>query len=313
MELRYLLYFLTVAEQQSFTRAAEKLRIAQPAISQQIRTLEEELEVKLLSRTKRSVRLTAAGQAFLREAKDILNRVEQSRVEARRAAQGETGTLSIGCFAGSSFLFLPELIQAYRARHPAVRIHLHDQTISEQLEALELGRIDVAFARPLPKTIAGRFVQERVYRDCVMAVLPVHHALAGLRKINLEKLADEDWVLLRRSSAPESVDGFTLLCRNAGFSPRVISEPARMRTVLMTVAAGIGVSLSATCFRSFHQPGVTFIPIRPDPPPLDLVAARPRGEPPPTVAAFLDMLRQQLPQIRSKYAYHPKRNDISTQ
>ena len=105
MELRYLLYFATVAEQQSFTRAGEKLRIAQSAISQQIKTLEEELEVKLLLRTKRSVKLTAAGQAFLREANDILNRVEQSRVEARRAAQGETGALSIGCFSGTTSLF----------------------------------------------------------------------------------------------------------------------------------------------------------------------------------------------------------------
>ena len=108
MELRYLLYFKTVAEQQSFTRAAEKLRIAQPAISQQIKTLEEELEVKLLVRTKRSVKLTAAGHAFLREATEILDRVERSRVEARRAAQGETGALSIGFFKTGSFLFLPE-------------------------------------------------------------------------------------------------------------------------------------------------------------------------------------------------------------
>jgi DNA-binding transcriptional LysR family regulator len=309
VELRYLLYFATVAEHQSFTRAAEKLHIAQPAISQQIKTLEEELEVKLLVRTKRSVKLTAAGHAFLCEANDILNRVEQSRVEARRAAQGETGTLSIGCFAGSSFLFLPELIHAYRTRHPAVRIHLYDQLISEQLEALEFGRIDVGFTRSLPKTKAGRFVQERVYRDCVMAVLPVQHALAGLRKISLEKLANEDWVLLRRSSAPESVDGFTLLCTNAGFSPRVISEPVRMQTVLMTVAARIGVSLAASCFRNFHQPGVTFIPIQPDPPPLDLVAVRPKGESPPTLAAFLDMLRQQLPRIQSKYADRRRGSD----
>jgi molybdenum-dependent DNA-binding transcriptional regulator ModE len=97
VELRYLRYFATVAEQQSFTRAAEKLRVAQSAISQQIKTLEEELEVTLLSRTKRSVKLTAAGHAFLREAKDILNRVEQSKVEVCRTAQVETGTLSIGC------------------------------------------------------------------------------------------------------------------------------------------------------------------------------------------------------------------------
>src|ERR1700730_12026331 len=130
-------------------RAAEKLRIAQSAISHQIKTLEEELEVKLLLRTKRSVKLTAAGQAFLREANDILNRVEQSRLEVRRAAQGETGTLSIGFFKTGTLLFLPELIHAYRTHYPSVRIHLHEQTPSEQLEALKLGRIDVGFMRQL--------------------------------------------------------------------------------------------------------------------------------------------------------------------
>jgi DNA-binding transcriptional LysR family regulator len=109
MELRYLLYFATVAEHLSFTRAAESFSVARPAVSQQIKTLEEELEVKLLVRTKRSVKLTTAGHAFLREAKDILNRVEQSRMVARRAARGETATLSIGCFSAASSLFLPEL------------------------------------------------------------------------------------------------------------------------------------------------------------------------------------------------------------
>jgi len=143
VELRYLRYFATVAEQQSFTRAAEKLRVAQSAISQQIKTLEEELEVTLLSRTKRSVKLTAAGHAFLREAKDILNRVEQSKVEACRAAQGETGTLSIGCVSWTTSLFLPELIRAYRIRYPGVRIDLRELTPAQQLEDLEGGSIDV--------------------------------------------------------------------------------------------------------------------------------------------------------------------------
>jgi DNA-binding transcriptional LysR family regulator len=304
VELRYLLYFATVAEQKSFTRAAEKLRIAQSAISHQIKTLEEELEVKLLLRTKRSVKLTAAGHAFLREANDILNRVEQSRLEVRRAAQGETGTLSIGFFKTGTLLFLPELIHAYHTHYPSVRIHLHEQTPSEQLEALKLGRIDVGFTRPLPKAQAARFVQERVYRDCVVAVLPDRHALACLRKISLEKLANENWVLVSRSTAPELVDGFRLLCTNAGFSPRVINEPERMQAVLTMVAAGIGVSLAPSSVRAFYQPGVTLIPIQPDPPPLDLVSARPYGEPLPTVAAFLDLLRQQLPRIRSKYAHH---------
>ncbi len=305
MELRYLHYFATVAEQQSFTRAAEKLRIAQSSISQQIKTLEEELEVKLLLRTKRSVKLTAAGHAFLREANDILNRVEQSRVEAQRAAQGETGALSIGFFKTGSSLFLPELIHAYRTHYPSVRIDLHEQIPSEQLDSLQVGRIDLGFMRPPPKAQAARFVQERVYRDRAVALLPDRHALACSRKISLEKMANENWVLLSRSTAPELVDGFMLLCANAGFSPRVINEPATIQAALTMVAAGIGVSLAPSSVRSVYQPGVTFIPIQPEPPPLDLVGVRPAGEPPPTVAAFIDVLRQLRPRIRSKYArYH---------
>jgi len=309
VELRYLLYFVTVAEQQSFTRAAEKLRIAQPAISQQIRTLEEELEVKLLLRTKRSVRLTAAGQIFLREAKDILNRVEQSRTHARRAAQGATGTLSIGCFGWTASLFLPELIHAYRTRYPAVRITLNEQLPREQLEALEAGRIDVGFTRSLPKNKASRFLQERVYRDRVVAALPARHPLAGSREISLEQLADEDWVFLSRRSSPEVVDEFALLCANVGFSPRIINEAARIQTVFTMIAAGIGVSVTPSYIRRFNPPGVTLVPIHPEPPPIDLVVARPLGEPPPTVAAFLDILRQQLPRIRRQYAYRRKRTN----
>jgi DNA-binding transcriptional LysR family regulator len=307
VELRYLLYFATVADEQSFTRAAEKLRIAQPAISQQIRTLEEELEVKLLLRTKRSVRLTAAGQVFLREAKEILKRVEQSRTHARQAAQGATGTLAIGCFGWTTSLFLPELIHAYRTRYPAVRITLEEQLPRDQLDALEAGRIDVGFTRSLPKTKASRFLQERVYRDRVVAALPARHALAGSREIRLEQLADEDWVFLTRRSSPEVVDEFTLLCANAGFSPRIINEAARIQTVFTMVAAGIGVSVTPSYIRRFNPPGVTFVPIHPEPPPIDLVVARPLGEPPPTVAAFLDMLRQQLPRIRRRYAYRRRR------
>jgi DNA-binding transcriptional LysR family regulator len=307
VELRYLLYFATVAEQKSFTRAAEKLNIAQPAISQQIRTLEEELGVKLLIRTKRSVRLTAAGQAFLCEAKDILNRVEESRARARRAAEGATGRLSIGCVGWTASLFLPELIYTYRTRYPAVCIQLHEQLPGEQLDALESGQIDMGFTRPLPKAKASRFVQERVYRDRVVAVLPQRHALAGSQKVSLEELADEDWVLLNRSTSPEMVDGLTLLCASAGFAPRVINEAARIQTVFAMVAAGMGVSLTPNYIRRFHPPGVTFIPLHPDPPPIDLVAARPKGEPPPTVAAFIDMLRQQLPRIRRQYAYRHRR------
>lgn len=304
MELRYLRYFVAVAELGNFTRAAEKLRIAQPAISQQIKTLEDELGVMLLLRTKRSVKLTAAGHVFLRDATEILGRAEASRTNARRAAKGEIGTLSVGCFSSASSLFLPELIQIYREQFPAVRVHLAELTPSQQMDAFTRGTIDVGFTRPLPKNHEKDFAQTLVYRDRIVAVLPDRHSLAASSSLRLEKLADDDWVLFKRSEGPEQVDRFTQLCATAGFLPRIVSEPAMMQTVLMLVAAGIGVSLVPHCVSCFHQPGVCFIPIRPTPSPLELLAVRPKGEPQPTVGAFLDLLRQQLPQIKAKYEGH---------
>ncbi|MGA3267979.1 MAG: LysR family transcriptional regulator [Verrucomicrobiota bacterium] len=301
MELRYLRYFAMVAELGSFTRAAERLHVAQPAISQQIKTLEEELGVRLLLRNKRSVKLTAAGHTFLRDATDILARAEASRTNARRAAKGEIGTLSVGCFSSASSLFLPELIQIYQERFPAVRVHLAELTPGQQLDAFAQGSIDVGFTRPLPRTHGDNFEKIQVYRDRIMAVLPSRHTLAAERALRLEKLAEDDWVLFKRSEGAQLVEGLTQLCVKAGFLPRIVSEPTMMQTVLMLVAAGVGVSLVPHCVSCFHQPGVCFIPIRPSPPPLDLLAVRPKGELLPTVGAFFDLLRQQLPRIKAKY------------
>lgn len=175
MELRHILYFATVAEQQFFTQAAKKLHVAQPAISQQIKALEEELGVKLLFRTKRSVKLTAAGRAFLRKAKEILNRVERSRFEARRAAQEESGKLFIGCVSWAAFGFLPELVHTFCKRYPGLRVHLQEQSYSQQLEALQLGSVDAGFTARLPQALTGNLEQELVYRDSIMVVLPEHH------------------------------------------------------------------------------------------------------------------------------------------
>jgi len=309
MELRYLRYFATVAELRSFTRAAEKLRIAQPAISQQIKTLEAELGVMLLLRTKRSVQLTAAGHAFLRDAVDILGRTEAARSNARRAAKGEIGTLSVGCFSSASSRFLPEVIQIYREQFPAVRVHLTELTPSQQLDAFARGTIDVGFTRPLPKNHEKDFVQTVIYRDRIVAVLPDRHSLAKSRSIRLEKLSNDDWVLFKRSEGPEQVDRFTQLCATAGFFPRIVSEPAMMQSVLMLVAAGVGVSIVPLCVSCFHQSGVRFIPIQPAPSYLDLRAVRPKGEPQPTVGAFLDLLGQQLPQIKAKYERREIKDD----
>ena len=300
MELRYLRYFVTVAERRNFTRAAEELHVAQPAISQQIKTLEEELGVMLLLRTKRSVKLTAAGQAFFGEAKAILAHAEQAKLVAKRAARGEIGTLSIGCFGSAVSIFLPELLREYRRKYPAVRVHLFEMTPEQQLQALTREKIDVGFTRPLAAEQGYAFAQERVYRDRLVLALPETHALAKAKSVRLEKVAGEDFVMFKRGEAPELVDQMTALCAQAGFSPKIVSEPPMMSSVLMTVAAGIGVALVPGCVRNLGQAGVVFVPVRPVPPPIDLVLVRPKGEQQPTVAAWIELLKGRLPEIRKR-------------
>jgi DNA-binding transcriptional LysR family regulator len=298
MELRYLRYFVTVAERQNFTRAAEELHVAQPAISQQIKSLEEELGVLLLHRTKRSVKLTAAGNAFLSEAKEILAHAELSKQIARRAARGETGSLAIGCVSASVSGFLPELIQSYRKRFPAVRVHLFELMPEQQLQAFAREKIDVGFTRPLAASDEENFTQERIYRDRLMLAVPETHSLAKARWVRLEKFAGEDFVMLKRSEAPDLVDKMTQLCAKAGFTPQVVSEPPMIHTVLMAVAAGIGVAIVPGCVSRSRQPGVAFLPVRPVSPVIDLVLTRPKGEPSPTVSAWLELVRGRIPHIQ---------------
>ena len=298
MELRYLRYFVTVAERRNFTRAAEELHVAQPAVSQQIKALEGELGVSLLHRTKRSVKLTAAGNAFLSEAKEILARAELSKQIARRAARGETGSLAIGCVSASVSGFLPELIRSYRKSFPAVRVHLFELMPELQLQAFARGKIDVGFTRPLAASDERNFAQERVYCDRLMLAVPETHSFAKAAWVRLEKFAGEDFVMLKRSEAPELVDQMTQLCAKAGFTPQVVSEPPMINTVLMAVAAGIGVAIVPGCVRRSRQPGVAFLPLRPVSTVIELVVVRLKNETSPTVSAWMELLRERLPNIR---------------
>ena len=298
MELRYLKYFVTVAERRNFTRAAEQLHVAQPAISQQIKTLEEELGVALLLRTKRSVKLTAAGHAFLSEAREILAHAELSKQVARRAARGETGSLIIGCVGAGASAFLPKLIQSYRKKFPAVRVHLFELTPEQQLQAFARGKIDVGFTRLLDAADEKNFMQERVYRARLMLAVPDNHALAKAGQVRLEKFAGEDFVMFKRSEAPKLADAMTQLCAKAGFTPQVVSELPMIQTMLMAVAASIGVAIVPGCVRSFRQPDVTILTLRPVSPAIDLMLIRPKSEPSPTVSAWLDLVRERLPVIR---------------
>jgi DNA-binding transcriptional LysR family regulator len=194
--------------------------------------------------------------------------------------------------------FLPELLQEYRKRFPAVRVHLFEMTPDQQLQAFAREKIDVGFTRPLSEEQSRNLTQEHVYRDRLMLALPESHPLASAPHVPLAKLAREDFVMFKRSEAPQLVDQMTQMCARAGFSPRIVSEPPVMHTVLIAVASGIGLSLVPGCVRSFRQPGVVLRPARPVSPAVDLVFVRPKGEMSPTVAAWRELLVEQLPSIR---------------
>ena len=301
MELRYLRYFVAVAERRSFSRASEDLHVAQSAVSQQIKILETEMGVVLLHRDRRRVELSEAGEAFLVEARGILQKAEQACHLAQRVSRGEEGTLKIGCFSSAVAEFLPGLIRRYRTARPRVEVELREMGPAEQQEALNTGEIHVGFNRRIPAAQAGAVVQERVYSDQVFLVMAESHPLAALKKVPLKAIAQEPFVSFERSGAPEFVDQIRDWCSNAGFIPRVVSEVPLMRVILMYVAAGLGVSLVPGCIRCYRQTGVVFRPVIPRPPGLDLVLARPKAHRNPALDAWLELVRSEFPNIRSQY------------
>jgi len=178
MELRHLRYFVSVAQYLNYSEASRRLHVAQPAISQTILDLEEELGVKLLLRTKRSVQMTAAGTIFLREAQEILRHANEAQRLARRAARGEVGALGIGFFGAASAPILPGLAQAYRRKFPDVELRLFELNPDQQLAAFDEGRIHLGFTRSLPPDRRAEFEEELVYTDRLFIALPRTHALA---------------------------------------------------------------------------------------------------------------------------------------
>ena len=300
MELRHLRYFAAVAQYLNFSETSRRLHVAQPAISQTIFDLEDELGVKLLLRTKRSVQLTAAGTAFLREAGEILRRANEAQHLARRAARGEVGILGIGFFGTASAPILPALVQAYRRKFPGVELRLFELNPDQQLAAFDEGRIDLGFTRTLPSDRRAEFEEEVVYTDQLAIALPAAHALAKQKVIRLKSLASEPFVQFHRKGAPGLFDEIIAVCRRAGFSPRIINEPNFMATVMTLVESGLGVSLIPRCVRSLNRPHVVIRPIAPKSARIPLCVTWRKSAHNPALAAFLDVLRAAMPAIKAQ-------------
>lgn len=256
MELRHLRYFVAIAEELHFGRAAKRLAIVQPSLSQQIMQLEDELGFPLLRRTKRSVELTDAGKVFLSEARTILAQVQNAKRATQRAFRGEVGQLTVGYISSSAFDVLPVVLSAYRERFPEVEVALREMTTQEQVRALEEGRIQVGLLR-LP--ISSPLVNvEVIRREPIVCVLPEGHPLARLERIAVPMLASEPFVLQSRQLGGGFYVQLMKLCLSYGFSPNVIQEVTEVYTIVSLVAAGIGVSLVPLSTRNIRSQGVVY-------------------------------------------------------
>ncbi|MBV8813378.1 MAG: LysR family transcriptional regulator [Verrucomicrobia bacterium] len=298
MELRHFRYFAAVAQYLNYSEASRRLHVAQPAISQTILDLEEEIGVKLFLRSNRTVRLTAAGTAFRFEVDSILKRVDEAKRAAQRAARGEIGILRIGFIAPATAPILPLLVERYRRQYPEVELRLAHMNPDAQFAAFDAGELDLAFSRLLPVERRPYFEEEIIYNDYLHAVLPRNHRLANERKIKLEKLASEPFVLFHRKGAPGLFDEAIAMCHRAGFSPNVRHEPDLLTTVFVLVESGLGVSLVPGCARGFEHQKIVRRPLTIQSSPLCLCAIWPRGLQSPTLEAFLEILHQQKTAIQ---------------
>lgn len=217
LELRHLRYFVAVAEELNFSRAAERLHMAQPPLSAAIRQLEQELGTELLSRTTREVRLTEAGRTFLAGAYRTLAELERARSDTKRAAAGEVGQLRVGFSWSARFETLPAIGRSFRLSHPDVSLLTEEMWNARMLPALRSGQIDVAIS--LCPEIAGEFSYQTIRSEPVLALLAESHPLADKPELALRDLADERWLMFPRELAPRLYDALVNLCRQAGFEP----------------------------------------------------------------------------------------------
>jgi len=298
MELRHLRYFVAVAQEQHMTRAAARLGIQQPPLSQQIKALEDELGVQLFERAPRKILLNAAGRIFLQDACALLADADAAVLRVRQAARGELGRISVGYTNSASLHALaPRIIRAFRAAYPLVALAIEEDVTMPLLEALSAARLDLAFVRASSLRYPGlRSIV--LCQEPMIVALPSGHALAHAypQCIPLAALAREDLVLYRRADGPGTLDAVIAACQRAGFSPHVVEEVPRMIGALTLVAAGRGISLVPETMRALHADSVAYRALDPASAfcvPLNLVYREPaQGNQHDPVSHFIELARQ---------------------
>lgn len=295
MELRHLRYFLAVAEEGHITRAAERLGIQQPPLSQQIKALESELDVQLFRRQPRGVELTEAGRVFLADARAVLAQVDHAVAATRRTARGEQGRIAVGLTSSASFHpAVVRAIRSYRDANPLVALALEEGGTAELVEAVRREQLDAAFIRT-PVGDVSELVVTPLLNEDMVAALPTGHPLARGKPREARPLAafaDETFILYRRRLGPGLYDAIIAACHRAGFSPRIGQEAPRMFSTLNLVAAGLGVSIIPASMQRLHMDGVAYRRLKGDPvsAPLRLVCRQ--GDDAAALGRFVELVRR---------------------
>ncbi|GLY08770.1 LysR family transcriptional regulator [Actinoplanes sp. NBRC 101535] len=272
MEMRHLRYFVVLAEECHFGRAAERLHMAQSPLSHQIRQLEDELGFALFHRTTRKVALTAAGERYFERVRELLRGIEVAGEEARRIAAGDTGHLAIGFTGSATYELLPVLSRDLRAGFPGIELDLKGELLTpDQVTALLSGELDVGFLRP-PVRDTGLDVHV-LRTEALIVALPVSHRLAHQRRVRLEDLASDAFIAYPAHGRSVVHDVAVDACRHAGFAPRVVEEVAETSTIISFVAAGLGVALVPASVANLKVTGARYRPLVDDPARVELAVA----------------------------------------
>lgn len=259
MELRHLRYFVAVAEERHFTRAAARLGIRQPPLSLQIRRLEQEVGAPLFHRLTRGVELTESGALLLEDARQILGQMERTLAGVQSRARGETGRIRVG-FAGATYFqpIVPGIVRAFRERFPGVVLSPEQSNTPHLVAGLKTGDIDIAFVRPPVGDDSGLGI-DLLIEEPMLAVLPARHRLAGTAAVPLAALAGETFILFPRAIGPGLHDGIIAACRRAGFTPLLGQEAPQIPAIVPMVAAGFGVSIVPASIGQIHSDGAVYL------------------------------------------------------
>lgn len=259
MEFRHLRYFLVLAEELHFGRAARRLSISQPPLSLNIQQLEASVGARLLTRNSKSVQLTAAGQAFVPAARALLEQAAQAAGHARDVGQGMAGSLAIGFSGTMLYSGLPRILERFQAEHPLLRLTLKELSSSEQLIELAHDRLDLGFVHTtrVPPELSQVLVSSQAFVGC----LPAGHALARKRSISLQQLQGEPFAVVSRAVSPDYHDRILAICTEAGFYPEIRYELRHWLSVVSLVSQGMGVALVPAALRQSAMAGAAFVPL----------------------------------------------------